>query len=224
MAINLNGSDTSIFSNRVDVYNQVNAYSIGDGNGQGAIKAYGWGASGASNCIEVRTSGGTVKATLRDNGSATFAGTITSEGRDVITTQTGLWLPTSSLGSVSYNAEKCYWVRNGSLVTLNGNVNDFTQTSDSSAVTLSGYPYPAVAESYGLCSASKAACGSSSNIPVSMAFVLSSSQGGGIQFLGSAPDNSNQATALVYNNLATAPSLYFQITYMTDDTTWVPST
>jgi hypothetical protein len=128
------------------------------------------------------------------------------------------------MGSITYNAPKCYWVRNGNLVTLNGNVNDFTERADSSAVSVFGHPYPAVAESYGVCSASKAACGASSNVPVTMAYVLSPSQGGSIQFLASAPDRNNPAYGLLYNNLSTGPSLYFQITYTTDDTTWVPST
>jgi len=166
----------------------------------------------------------TATSQIRPNGSAVFAGTITSEGRDVITTQTGSWVPKASDGSVSYNAEKCYWVRNGSLVTVAGNVNNFTQTNDSTPVILSGCPYSAIAESYGIAAASGAACGPSANRPVVMAYVLKDSDGGGIKFSSSAPDNGDNAEALLYVNLASSQTLYFQITYRTDDETWKPRT
>ena len=158
------------------------------------------------------------------DGSASFNGEVTSQGRELAKTQHGIWVPTCNAGSVSFVPARCYWVRTGNLVVLNGSLSNFTNVSDGSEIVLSGYPYPAAHESYGSAFLSRAAAGTGSNVQTNACYVLSAGDGGGIKFIGSALDRGGGAWGLRYNNLSATQEAYFQVSYMTNDTTWVPST
>ena len=160
---------------------------------------------------------------IATDGSADFLGEVTAQGRTLAETQSGTWTPTCNSGSLTFVAARCYWIRTGNLVVLNGSLSNFTNVSDGSEIVLSGYPYAAAQESYGSAFLSRAAAGTGSNVQVNACYVLSAGDGGGIKFIGSALDRGGGAWGLRYNNLSSTQEAYFQVSYMTDDTTWVPS-
>ena len=160
---------------------------------------------------------------IATDGSADFYGEVTAQGRTLAETQTGTWTPTCNAGTLTPVASRCYWVRNGNLVTLNGSINNFTDVSDGAEILLSGYPYEATEESYGNAFFSRAAAGTGSNVPINACYVLAERDGGGIKFIGGALTRGDGAWGLRYNNLSSTQEGYFQVTYMTADTTWVPS-
>ena len=160
---------------------------------------------------------------IATDGSADFYGEVTAQGRTLAETQSGTWTPTCNAGTLSFVAARCYWIRTGNLVVLNGSLSNFTNVSDGSEIVLSGYPYAAAQESYGSAFLSRAAAGTGSNVQVNACYVLSAGDGGGIKFIGSALDRGGGAWGLRYNNLSSTQEAYFQVSYMTDNTTWVPS-
>ena len=136
--------------------------------------------------------------------------------------QQGLYTPVPTKGTVTSIPERCYWIRVGNKITINGSATDISNNSSGDSFEITGVPYSCSAESYGSSMATRiATIISTTSCQVSASYINPDSK---ISFYVNAPAPGNSAKVIVYSDIdsPSASTVYWQITYMTDDTTWTP--
>ena len=153
--------------------------------------------------------------------SDVLAPNIPTQGQ-IVGYQQGNYSPEPLLGTVTFVSDRCYWVRVGNKVTINGAVTDISNTSSGDGFRITQLPYPCSAESYGGAMATRIATTiGSTSCQVSASFVDPDSR---ISFYVNAPAPGNSAKVIVHSDIDsnTASTVYWQLNYLTDDTTWTP--
>ena len=130
--------------------------------------------------------------------------------------QEGFWTPSCDIGTLNYTNANTAWTRIGNLVTVKGQVFSFTGTT-ADTINIINLPYNAPSgQAAGCCLYQFGKAGYSTVYVVnSTGFV-----GGVLQFYSTSASNWD---AFKYSNIQSSEFyVYFQATYTTDDTTFVP--
>lgn len=136
--------------------------------------------------------------------------------------QQGNYTPAPLLGTCTSIADRCFWVRVGNKITINGSATDISNTTSGDPFQLVQLPYPCSVESYGSAMATRIATTiSSASCQVSASYVTPDSE---ITFYVNSPAPGNSAKVIVHSDVDsnTASTVYWNLTYLTDDTTFVP--
>ncbi|QIN96649.1 hypothetical protein [Synechococcus phage S-N03] len=179
-----------------------------------------WVGSTASSFNDVTVSGASANVILQGNDSITTDQTFTfnDQGGKLVPYQQGVWTPTVSQGTHNGPVDRQSWARIGNTVMLSGYVTDLTDTS-SAVIAVESIPYSASIVVSGSASSSRVATTAGG---VTLCYV----RGGiddQIQFLCTADSASNAWVQPRYSDTTAGNnSIYFSITYRTDDTTWTP--
>ena len=127
--------------------------------------------------------------------------------------QQGSWTPTTSVGAAEVNSQS-YWWRIGNTVTVQSQLSSFNSSSGSPIQVLS-LPYGAVQAGLGAVMTNKF------NDPPSASYADPNLNG--ISFYKSSADKNNQWQQLSYGDRLDGNStVWLSISYLTDDTTFVP--
>ena len=148
-------------------------------------------------------------------GDQTF--TLPAVGGTLPVYQQGVWTPVLSVGS--YATASAYWTRIGNRVEVDVSVTNFTDSTTSSAIELSGLPYDRTTEEFSTQGATRVRYINFDNY-VSCGITSANS----IRFYSS--NSGDSAVTLNHANIVTAnknsAQFMFNLSYLTDDTTFVP--
>ena len=162
----------------------------------------------ADQTFECPNTGGTLLT-----GSQTETGSGGSSGSaKVVGYQQGTWTPTTNLGaaeSIIHNS----WSRIGNRVTIQAQLSSFNNSA-ASVIIVNGFPYPQSSDGLGSVMTSKFDNGpDASHISV----------GGGLTFFKNGTSKNSDWTQLRYvDRLDANSTVWFSISYLTNDTTWTP--
>lgn len=148
-------------------------------------------------------------------GDQTF--TLPAVGGNLVVYQEGVWTPVLSVGS--YVTASAYWTRIGNRVEVDVSVTNFTDSTTSSAIELSGLPYDRTTESFSTQGATRVRYIDFDNY-VSCGITSASA----IRFYSS--NSGDAAATLNHSDIVTAnknsAQFIFNLSYLTNDTTFVP--
>ena len=134
-------------------------------------------------------------------------------GGSAVGYQQGVWTPTVNAGTITSSLNS--WERIGNQVTVRARIKSFT-TLSASGIFVQGKPY--------LTAANTAALGSAMVTQFNNAATASYAEGTNIEFFQCSTGGNNpwrpQQYADRWNDANSA--IWFQVTYLTDDTTWTP--
>ena len=129
------GDGAATFAGKIQGLARIEAYA--PSNGDYALSAYGYGSSGASHILRGATSGGTEVVSILDNGAATFAGTLNSNGLLKINSAGTISGANNIIQAYDENANLTFNVTAAGVVSDGkGDVRSIPQNSQSSAYTL----------------------------------------------------------------------------------------
>lgn len=139
-------------------------------------------------------------------------------GAPVVGYQQGTWIPNLDFNySVS---DSLIWWRIGNVVTLQGQVGNFSNREDTRTVKVMGLPYPSDASvantNIGVCQTKNTA------IPATGAWMFASGDPQGFAFYESGDGNSVNWASIKFNQTTASTTISWTVSYLTDDTTWTP--
>ena len=134
--------------------------------------------------------------------------------------QQGTWTPTLTQGTCV--PTDALWTRIGNRVEVQGRLTDFSDKSnpDPIGIPWAALPYLPVTPTAQL------AVGVCSVIQIGRTVNITSLQTGGVpqvRFIATAVNESSNITSARYSDLGVSPVLAFQLSYLTEDTSWTPS-
>ncbi|WVQ00144.1 hypothetical protein [Synechococcus phage MA10] len=148
--------------------------------------------------------------------SATYSGIIAAANiptqGSIVGYQQGIWTPTTNLGAAETIIHNS-WSRIGNKVTIQAQLGSFNNSA-SSVIIVNGFPYPQSGDALGSVMTSKFDNGpDASHI----------GESSGLTFFKNGTSKNSNWTQLQYvNRLDANSTVWFSISYITDDTTWTP--
>ena len=133
--------------------------------------------------------------------------------------QSGTWTPVADFG-YSAGTGFLFW-RIGNAVTLQGQLGDFSNRTDTSTIKVAGLPYPpgatVVNTSVGSCMSKNTA------ISVTGVWLNAADATPGISFFENGTGTADGWNALKYNETTASTLISWSVSYLTDDNSWQPS-
>ena len=160
-----------------------------------------------------------------DNGGTLLTGSQTETGSggssgsaQVVGYQQGKWTPVAETGTITPSATGCWWVRIGNIVTLNGDMSAFSDTSGADPIRIKGAPYDFSDQWNIPIGAARfhqvtypAGAATHSLVGASGVYFTSQTSNAQAQMLRHSEINNDSTSRII-----------FQVTYVVTDTTWAP--